>query len=82
VSFVTKVIQLPMKVVKIQQSLASSDRQCRMLIYDQSREVYFEGELTPVVERALAGRAKAYFCYTLDASNQIVLAGEVPAQPW
>lgn len=71
-----------MKVVKVQQSLASSDRQRRMLIYDQSRKVYFEGELTPVVERALAGRAKAYFYYELDAGNQIVLGTEAPAQSW
>jgi hypothetical protein len=71
-----------MKIVKVQQSLSSSLPGRRMLIYDQSRRVYQETELSPKVEHLLAGRARAFFFYSLDAHNEIILGREAPAQDW
>ena len=71
-----------MAIVKVQQSLTTSAPKARMLIYDESREFFYESDLTLEVEGLLGGRAKAYFHYTLDPDNKILLGQEAPMQSW
>lgn len=71
-----------MAIVKVQRSLATTAATPRMLVYDETREIYYESELTPEVDRLLAGRAKAYFEYTIDADNKVRLGREAPTQNW
>ncbi len=71
-----------MPIVKVQQSLATNKATASMLVYDESREIFYETDLTPEVETLLAGRAKAYFHCTLDPNNKIRLGREAPMQSW
>lgn len=67
-------------IVKVQVSLRSSDGP-QMLIYNEARDVQWEGPLTPDVKKLMHGRDKAYFEAKL-IDTLINIRFEVEAQPW
>lgn len=68
-------------IVKIQRSLFSSGG-ATMLIYNQSRSVYIQQPLDPVVEKLLCGRPKGYFEASLQPDGGLELLGHAEEQNW
>lgn len=52
-----------------------------MLIYDESRKVFFQDELSNEVSEILDGRPKAYFEADI-ANHQLIIKEEVQSQNW
>ncbi len=71
-------------VVKVQQSISSSDQVKRVLVYDEGRKLFFEtADLTivnPIVER-LGDEPKKYF-YASVEGKELKLYDEIPDQKW
>lgn len=72
-------------IVKIQQSLSSSDGLRHCLIYDKKRKVFYEAdtpeEVDPLV-KLLSERPKAYFNAELDKKRKIIILSEAEDQDW
>lgn len=68
-------------IVKVQTSLADSAGRLRVLIYDETRSVYFEGD-GDSLERLMLGGAKAFFRARLDADGNICLVEWAEEQDW
>lgn len=69
-------------VVKIQQSLHSSDNQKWLLIYDEERNHHAQIEATEDVLKLLNGRPKAYFEAQINKDKMLVIEKEVPNPGW
>ena len=69
-------------IVKIQQSLTTSETEPQMLVYNQDHSYELEGPLRDEVRLALDGRAKAYFEVGVIAGNGFEILGEVKSQRW
>jgi hypothetical protein len=52
-----------------------------MLVYNQSRSISFQNNLTPEISTLLDGRAKAYFDADI-TDSLLVVNHEVEAQNW
>lgn len=48
-------------IVKVQISQFDSEGRCMMLVYDKSREVYYEDEATKDVLNKMDGKSKKFF---------------------
>jgi len=68
-------------IVKIQQSLATSEGETQMLVYNEDRSYEFERPLTEWARQVLKGRPKAYFEMEV-VPGGFRLLGEVEPQPW
>lgn len=72
-------------VVKIQQSLSSSDGKKHILVYDQARKFYSQvdnpGIVRPIV-KLLGERPKAYFEMSMDDQGLMLIKEEVPDPGW
>jgi hypothetical protein len=75
-------------VVKIQQSLNSSDNIKYVLIYNKDKSIFIQlnavddHEVVKPILIALESRAKAYFEVDLDDNSNLKLIEEVSSQPW
>ena len=68
-------------IVKVQVSLFSTDGTKRMLIYNEDRSTFFEGDLTQEVRKAMDGQPKAYFEAKL-IDTKVNLIKKVAPQDW
>lgn len=72
-------------IVKVQRSLSPKGK---MLIYDETREYFFEGTFTDEVRQLLNGKAKAYFHAELVPNKtpkgtfRISITQKAGDQPW
>jgi hypothetical protein len=62
-------------IVKVQISLATTHDKATVLIYNQSRRVFYEGEADADVLAKMNGRQKAFFAASLNGT--IVELGEM-----
>lgn len=70
-------------IVKVQQSIVSSDGIKRVLVYDEDRQNHYEGPIPKEIEETLAGRLKAYFYADVPIRPGFVtLLEEAPEQSW
>jgi len=68
-------------IVKVQLSLASSAEMRRVLVYNLSRSVEWEGDAGADVLRVMGNRVKAYFHATV-RGTLVHLGKEAPEQSW
>lgn len=71
-------------LVKIQQSLKSSDGKKRVLVYDKARILFFESGDPGIVDllvKKLGTRAKAYFKADI-IGNELKIGAEIKEQNW
>lgn len=68
-------------IVKVQLSEYTTHEVQQVLIYNEDRQVWFEGPATESHLILMFGRKKAYFNATTK-NGQIVIDDEVPAQEW
>jgi hypothetical protein len=68
-------------IVKVQQSLSSTDKRAWQLIYNEDRSLCREEPLTGPVLRRLRARPKAYFEIKM-LGKRIKLGAEVAEQSW
>lgn len=68
-------------IVKVQQSIVSSQPKPTVLIYNRDRSFQYEGGLNQDMIDTLAGRPKAYFEAHLERTG-LVIGEEVEEQPW
>lgn len=71
-------------VVKVQQSLNSSDKKKHVLVYDKARLLFFESEdpgiVTPLVEK-LGDTPKKYFTAKIQG-QELKIFEEIKNQDW
>jgi hypothetical protein len=65
-------------VFKIQKSLDGN----KMLIYNERRDMQYEGILTEEIDELLAGEMKIYFNGFLKPNGEIGLINRAPEQDW
>lgn len=68
-------------IIKIQQSLSNSEGTHMMLIYDKSKDVFYENEITKDIKKLLGKRQKAYFNAKI-VNTKIQIYDEVKTQKW
>lgn len=69
-------------IIKIQRSLATTEKEQQMLVYDQSREFEYEGPITVEVAALLGREPKGYFIAEFDdASGMLDIIAEVDVDP-
>jgi len=70
-------------IVKIQQSLSSTSPVKSMLIYNESRRIFYEAPLTTEVAELLDGREKAYFeARVTPVTKKLEILKETESQNW
>ncbi len=69
-------------VVKVQLSLATSAAKRRVLVYNRSHSVMWEGDLTPEVERLTKGEPKSFWHAHLNAKKEISLDRKAEWREW
>ena len=72
-------------IVKLQQSLYSSDDVKTCLIYNKSKSIYYETDVSDEIRdliKILKGRPKAYFKVRLSKDKKIQIIEEVAIADW
>ncbi len=69
-------------IVKIQQSLAGNTTVKQMLIYNETKSLMYEENLSKGVELLLRGRPKAYFEVNVTSEGTLNILDEVEEQDW
>ena len=68
-------------IVKVQQSQYTTTNYRQVLVYNEDRSVYLEGDLPKKLGKLLGDRHKAYFKIEI-VDNKLNILGEVEAQDW
>lgn len=68
-------------IIKVQISLFTSGGDIEMMSYNKDMSIFFSGEATKEVIKAVGKNKKAYFYYHI-ANNRIILGKKAPAQDW
>lgn len=69
------------EIFKVQLSISSSHPSRRVFMYNEARDLQFEGDAKSDINKKMKGRLKAFFYGTLE-NTLIVLGNEAPDQDW
>lgn len=70
-------------IVKIQISLLTDNEQPQVLVYDENRDNFYEGDATPEILEAMQGELKKYFFARIPKEpGYIRILKEAPEQGW
>lgn len=70
------------RVVKVQASIQTNKPKRQVLIYDESREWQWDGDLECEILELLKGGLKTYQYGFLDEQKRVTLIGPAPDQEW
>lgn len=70
------------EVFKIQQSIASSDKQRKILIYNKNREYYGECAASEEIIRMMRGKMKIYVQGDIDDAGKLQIERLVKPERW
>lgn len=68
-------------IVKVQQSILTTEENKQVLIYDKTRKYIWQGDITPEVQELLGTKPKIYFNADI-INNKFVLKNKVKPQNW
>ena len=69
-------------IVKVQQSIQTTEKTKQILVYNQSRTIEYQGDITEEIKEMMKGRLKVFFKAKLSPENQIILIKEVKEKDW
>ena len=69
-------------ILKVQQSLSTTEEYPQMLAYDEKRKYTFQHDLTDAMGALLGDRPKAYFNAIINHKNALEVFEEVEEQDW
>lgn len=69
-------------IVKLQASLSTSRGAQQVLVYDESRRIYDERDMSKAVRKFMRGKSKLYAYAHITHEGQVSFDGYAPEQPW
>lgn len=70
------------EVFKIQVPLHSSEEKPPLLVYNRSRSIYFQMDMTSALEKLIAGQPKIYVSGYIDDNQIFQVVNKVKSQRW